>query len=255
MKNISSYSMPELLEIKGIIENENLRNQLYQEIKRRESNRTIDLEKYSSGRLPEFYEEYQEQCLRLLSELNYMDLSFLLNSGMFAAGNNYGGDFRFRTETKYKEKYQYNLHRSTIQGLDHYFVDHPEAIYYYEGLYNTLNYIKTSISILLHLKGDIESKEELFLDFKEKKYLVTKNLKDISEQLFNLRNKVPDSRLCVGNQSLSRNIHKYGENITGPQDRFISSIAFGSTLEKLNAGNYEEAERLLFVPQCKMLKK
>ncbi len=255
MKSISSYSLNELLEIKEMIENEKLRDQLYQEIKRRENNRTIDLEKYSSGRLPEFYEEYQEQCLRLLSELNYMDLRFLLDSGMFAAGNNYGGDFRFRTETKYKEKYQYSPHRSTIQGLDHYFVDHPEAIYYYEGLYNTLNYIKTSISTLLHSKGDIESKEELFLDFKEKKYLVTKNLKDISEQLFNLRNKVPDSRLCVGNQSLSRNIHKYGENITGPQDRFISSIAFGSTLEKLNDGNYEEAERLLFIPQCKMLKK
>lgn len=184
-----------------------------------------------------------------------MDLSFLLNSGMFDAGNNYGGDFRIRTGLKYKEKYQYNLYISTIQELDNYFINHPEAIYYYEGLYNTLNYIKTFASTMLNEKGDIESKEELFIDFQEKKYLVTKNLRDISGQLLNLRNKVPNSRLCVGNQSLIRNIHKYGENITGPQDRFISSIAFGGTLEKLKEGNYEEAERLLFVPQCKMLKK
>lgn len=208
------------------------------------------IKQYQSNRLPEFYEEYQEQCSKLLSELNYTDLSFLLNSGMFAAGNNYSGDFRFR-----KEKYQYDIYRSTIEELDRYFIDHPREIYCYEGLYNTLNYIKASISTMLNSKRNIETKEDLFLDFQEKRYLVTKNLGNISKQLFNLRNKVPNSRLCVGNQALTRNVNKSGENITGPQDRFISSIAFGSTLEKLKDKNYEEAERLLFVPQYKMLKK
>ena len=100
-----------------------------------------------------------------------------------------------------------------------------------------------------------EAKKDLFFDFDEKKELVTKNLKDISKHLFQLRQSVPNSRLCVGNQSLIKNTTKYGVTITKSQDKFISSIAFGSTLEKLKEGNYEETERLLFVPQCKMVKK
>ena len=251
MKSIESYSLSELLEIQKIIEDEKLKNKLYQEIELR-NNSMIDLEKYSSSRLPEFYEDYQEQCLKLLSELSFKDLSFLIDSASRSSGNNLDSHLSIVSALQeYMKRYQY---QEVIQTIDEYFIEHPEKIYFCEGVYNTLNYIKTSITIMLNSKRNIETKSDLFLDFAEKKYLVTKNLRDISEQLFCLRSRVPDSRLCIGNQALIKNAKKYGEIITRPQDKFISSIAFGSTLEKLKEGNYEEAERLLFVPQSKVQK-
>lgn len=45
MKNISSYNLSQLLEIKDIIENEELRKKLYQEIEERKNNSMIDLKK------------------------------------------------------------------------------------------------------------------------------------------------------------------------------------------------------------------
>ena len=252
MKSFSSYKLEDLLNMKEILENEELQKQLLKEIKLRENN-IVNIEQYKSNRLPEFYEEYKEQCLHLLSELSFMDLDFLIHPASRSARNNMGGQFYSVSELgSYVKNHQYTY---VIKTIDDFFLENPENVYYIEGLYNALNYIKTAISIMLHSKRKIETKHDLFLDFNEKKELVTKNLGDISKHLLQLRQSVPNSRLCVGNQALIKNATKYGVTITRPQIKFISSIAFGSTLEKLKDGNYEEAERLLFVPQCKMLKK
>lgn len=68
MKSISSYSLSELMDIKKIIEDEELKKRLYQEIEKRNQNK-INLEKYNSDRLPEFYERYRNQCLDLVLEI------------------------------------------------------------------------------------------------------------------------------------------------------------------------------------------
>ena len=252
MKNFSSYKLEDLVNMKKILENEELQKQLLREIELRE-NQTISIEQYASNRLPEFYEEYKDQCLKLLSELSFTELNFLIHSARYSAGNNLGG--YEEVVIGLREYIITNQYPTVVKTIDDYFIEKPEMIYFCEGVYNTLNYIKTAISVALNSKKGIEAKKDLFFDFDEKKELVTKNLKDISKHLFQLRQSVPNSRLCVVNQSLIKNTTKYGVTITKSQDKFISSIAFGSTLEKLKEGNYEETERLLFVPQCKMVKK
>lgn len=248
MKSISSYSLSELMNIKMIIEDEELKKRLYREIEKRNQNK-INLEKYNSDRLPEFYEHYSNQCLDLLSKLSFVDVKFLINSSICDAGNNCGGDFMSNLWKIFQSGY-YN-----IRIFDDYFTQNPDKIYYYEGFYNTLNYMKTYISTMLYLGNPIETKQDLFSDFDKKRQLVTENLRNVSEYLLDLRNQIVDSRLSVGNQALSKNACKSGTNITYHQNIFINSIAFGSTLEKLEDKNYEEATRLLFVPKCKTLKK
>jgi len=251
MVSLLNFNLDELKYIKEVLEKQELQKELDRLLAVKQSQPLL-VEQYLSSRLPGFYEDYQKQCLKLLSELSFTDVSFLINRASHSPGNNYGGHFYAASELReYMRNRQYP---DVIKTIDDYFNEYPEAIYYCEGLYNALNYIKTSVSTMLS-QGSVETKDDLFLDFNEKKIIVTKNLKDISEHLLSLRSSVPNSRLCIGNHSLIRNADKYGECITRPQDQFISSIAFGSTLEKLKDGNYEESERLLFVPQCKMLKK
>ncbi len=254
MKTLSSLSLDELQLMKEVLEKEELQGELNRLLETKQAQPLL-VEQYQSSRLPEFYQDYQEQCVKLLSELSYFDLHFLMHTARCSAGNNCGGDFRFSEGQNFSAEYHCYFTEASIQLLDDYFSNHPEKIYYFEGLYNTINYIKTFVSTMLNSGKNIETPDDLLIDFKEKKQIVTKNIGNISTHLLSLRNSVPNSRLCVGNQGLTRNVGKYGETITGPQERFISSIAFGSTLEKLKEENYEEAERLLFVPQCKMLKK
>lgn len=249
MKSISSYSLSELLEIKEIIENEELRKKVYQEIQQKNSMKGINFEQYSSARLPEFYDVYRDHCLKIFNQLNFTDVSFLMNRACRENANNCGGDFKFQQFQVYQESY------TSMQRMDSFFLEDSRNIYYYEGVYNAINYIKTYISTMLYHNQKIENKDDLFRDFEEKKKLVTTNLKDISEYLLRIRTEVMDSRLCIGNHALSKNANKSGEFLSKNQLYFISSIAFGSTLEKLKEENYEEAARLLFVPQCKVLKK
>lgn len=252
MKSLSNLSLEELKFIKEVLESEKLRNELNQEIERK-THSTVDLRNYSSSRLPEFYEEYKEKCMKLLDELTYTDVSYLIMPAITDYGNNYGIDFRYHPDPTVAKIYRES--HNHIRILDNLFEEKSSLIYYYEGIHNTLNYMKTYMSTMLNSGQNIETKADLFLDFEEKKKLITTNFKSIAEYLLHVRNQVPNSRLSVNNHVLVKNANKRSGNVTHRQSLFISAIAFGSTLEKLKEENYEEATRLLFVPQCKMLKK
>lgn len=74
------------------------------------------------------------------------------------------------------------------------------------------------------------SREQLI----QKLLIVTENLAPIATELFTERNQIPNAKIAVCNQSLSRNANKKTEGgITLPQQIFIEAIAYGTTLEKL----------------------
>lgn len=242
MRTFSNMSLKELVEIREILENEELLAQFYQELKRKEHNIVLPGE-YQSNRLPSFYKGYQEQCNRLIIQLNRKDIPFLINKAFHDVGNNYVGHIYLNNSVLYKELL------GSLAPLEKFFEENSENILDYEGIYNTLNYIKTYICNCLYEGEKIETKEDLFCNFDEKRKLVLKNIKTIAEELIKLRSQLPNSRLCIANHGLIKMMNKTGYTMTRNQDDFISAVAFGSTLRRLKEEDYKEAERLLFIPQ------
>jgi len=145
-----------------------------------------------------------------------------------------------------------NIYQSGWKSLNQFepfFKENSSNIYLYEGVFNTWNYIKTSICNKLDKEKNINTKEDLLKDYKERQELVKISIRNISKELLNLRLQVPNSRLSVANQGLNRTANKIGEQVTYNQKLFIQALAFGMSLEDLQKKNYEGAKRLLYVPR------
>ncbi len=250
MQTLTHLKLEELMFIKKIVESNKLQEELNKIIEMRQ-NESLCAREYQSGRLPEFYEEYQEECYDILSKIGANDVDFLYCS-YINAGNNAGGDFRI---THYKRgnltREEYYKIYTDLSCLEDFFNRDPMNIYLYEGVYNTLNYIKTSICSELRRGKVINNKDDLFAGYEEKQEIITKAIREISKELLMLRIQVPNSRLSVCNQGLYKMSKKTSEAITKSQEHFINAVAFGSSLENLKESDYSEAKRLLFVPQEK----
>lgn len=155
--------------------------------------------------------------------------------------------------TNIKNKDELRKRCMTLAGLDDIFKNNRN-IYFYEGAYNTFKYIKTYLRKVL-IDDDSKSDEELIyknIDLKTK--IVTENLKEIANELLELRNSIPYSRLSIINSSLYKTANKKtGCEITINEQTLIDCIAFGSTLEELEKGNYEEAKQLIYIPHEKIV--
>jgi len=73
--DLSKLPLEELLIIRKIVESQELQIELEKVIEKKEQEKLLP-EEYQSDRLPEFYSQYEEQCLELLSQLNYYDVEF-----------------------------------------------------------------------------------------------------------------------------------------------------------------------------------
>ena len=62
-------------------------------------------------------------------------------------------------------------------------------------------------------------------------------------------------RLCIANAGLSKTANKTGEQFNVQQSLFIDALAFGTTLEKIENGDYEDYKKLLYLPKGKELNK
>ncbi len=244
MSLLSNLQLEELLFLKELIENKELQEELNQLLEIKE-NQSMFPSEYQSNRLPEYYEQYKEQCSYLLSQLTADDVPFVPLCAYMDSGNNKGGWFCMQ------EKHAYYSAQNNIGYLEHFFDENDKNIYLYEGTYNTLNYLRTAICIALKDGKTIECKKDLMKDQEEKREIATKALSQIAKELLFLRESVPNSRLSITNQGLSRMAKKTSASLSRYQKLFIDAIAFGSNLENLKDGNYNEAKRLLFVPQSK----
>jgi len=125
----------------------------------------------------------------------------------------------------------------------------------YQGAYTVYQYVKRYLMEVLKDEMPQADHELVYKDYNQKLEFVLANLSNIASYLLHIREQIPDSRLAICNQSLSRTAKKLaGTNISYNQTVFAKGIAFGTTLEKLTDGNYEEAEQLIFLPHQKILK-
>lgn len=125
----------------------------------------------------------------------------------------------------------------------------------YQGTYTVYSYVKRVLKEALRDEISQSDKEIIYKDYNQKLDLVLDNLSGIASYLLNIREQIPNSRLALCNSGLSKVARKEPETgITFNQNIFASGIALGTTLEKLEAGNYEDAKRLIFIPHQNLLK-
>ena len=246
MSILANLTLEELTYLEAMINNQalELQSELNNLIEEKRNQKAL-LNQYQSSRLPEYYEQYKDQCSFLLSQLTERDVPFFTFCAYKDAGNNKGGWLDICLMNPI----------NNIGNLEKFFDENDGNIYLYEGAYNTLNYLKSSICTLLKDGKRIECKDDLMKDQEEKQVIITKSLRQIAEELLLLRESVPRSRLSVANQGLSRTAKKTSTSLTFTQNLFIEAIALGSSLEDLKVGNYDAAKRLLFVPQPRRIEK
>lgn len=142
----------------------------------------------------------------------------------------------------------------TLAYLDEFFKDINNCLDY-QGSYTTYKYVKSYLKENL-IEDSKESDYDLvYKNFNRKILLATENLVPIANELLVLRESIPNSRISVCNQGLKKATKKIPNSpITFDQQIFINAIAFGTTEEKLEAKNYEDAKKLLFLPHQKITK-
>lgn len=142
----------------------------------------------------------------------------------------------------------------TLAYLDEFFKDFNNCLDY-QGSYTTYKYVKSYLKEVL-IEDSKESDYDLvYKNFNRKIHLATENLVPIANELLTLRESIPNSRISVCNQGLKKTSKKVPRSpITFDQQIFINAIAFGTTKEKLETKNYEDAKRLLYLPHQKITK-
>lgn len=134
--------------------------------------------------------------------------------------------------------------------LDNFFKD-EEMIKKYEGVFNTYMYIREYIFARLS-EDQTFSKDNVFDDFDEKAQIVIDNFKDISSYLLSVRESINGLRLSFGNTKIAYNSRKDDKEFTDYQKLFINGLAFGTTKEKLENGDYTDLARIIYLPKNKV---
>lgn len=233
-----------------------------------------------------------ERLKKYLEETDIREFDFLFRSLNYMAGNNQKGKLSFQrlllldndvkkigleynitSEQKLNEilrnyifyhKSHLFLENATIKEvmkratklsyLDEFFIN-IDNVLDYQGAYTVYSYIKRFLKEVL--KDDVPQtdKELIYKDYNQKLELVLNNLSHIASYLLDIKKQIPNSRLALCNQSLSRLAKKIpGTNISFGQNIFAKGIAFGTTLEKLKNENYEDIKGLIFLPHQNLLK-
>lgn len=200
--------------------------------------------------------------------LSFYDL-LLLNEEVQKIGQEYGitskeklwkvlSDYNYyRKQHPFLENDRVNeimLKVPTLAYLDEIFKDINNVLAY-QGSYTVYQYVKSYLREVLK-EGLPETDDDLiYKDFEQKIEIVLSNLSSVATYLLNIRDQIPNSKLAICNHGLSRTARKIeGTGISQDQKVFAKSIAFGTTLEKLQDGNYEDAKSLIFIPHQNLFK-
>lgn len=198
---------------------------------------------FSSDRMPYYKEENRKQCIELLKEIKLNELPFL-ESAMTrdAKGVNL---WSFLPLSKIDKNLTHD--ECTLLFLENFFKD-KDYIEGHEGVYNTLNYIKNYIYYLLINNNNL-NKEDIFIDYDDKYKIVTEQISEIANYLYELRKTDIELKLSIGNAGLYNTTKRIdtAKPLSRFQKRFVSAIAFGTSYEKLEKRNYEDCKRLLFI--------
>lgn len=142
----------------------------------------------------------------------------------------------------------------TLAYLDEIFKN-MDNVLSYQGSYTVYQYVKRYLKEVLKDEMPQTDNELIYKDYNQKLELVLANISNVSSYLLDKREQIPNSRLALSNHGLSRMARKLaGTSISFEQNVFAKGIAFGTTLEKLEDGNYEDSKRLIFLPHQKIFK-
>lgn len=131
--------------------------------------------------------------------------------------------------------------------LDEFFLD-DRNIKECEGTYNSYMFIKEYIYQLLNLYPDV-TVDDLFSGLDSKKDLVTQYFQEICIYLYTLRESIPKARLSAFNPKISFASKYRHEKLDRDYSLFADMLAFGTTLEKLQNKDFEDYQRIIYVPR------
>jgi len=124
----------------------------------------------------------------------------------------------------------------------------------YQGSFITYSYVKSFLKKVLASEEHIANNTLIYQDYDKKIKLVTENLTDIASSLLEYRERFPNSRLAIYNQGLRKIINKESNSpLSFNQKIFIEALAYGTTFEKLESKNYEDAKKLIYIPHQKIV--
>lgn len=273
-KFLEELTYKELKELESVLLEENKRKEFMEEIKNRKIEIARIIPVFNSDSVPNYDSRLENKCSKVLENILVNELPFFLGSmrsprnTMFS--NFYDIEEHYESQAKVNDdlrlllqisSHLYFYYRNNIlpsetlrlKKVDDIFKNNPTLQGELIGPYNMLNYIKDYIYSLLKQNPNID-REDVFKDYSEKKELVNLRLRDISSYLLEIRNGT-NLKLCICNLSLSKNAEKVSKHNTADQDLFIDTLAFGTTLEKIKNRNYEDYQKLFYLPQGKKLMK
>lgn len=277
LKNIYEQEKIKLSDTKEILlqKKKNLYNQVIENIKREIDSST------NNSRLQKY-----------LEKTYIKEFDFLYRSLYFMAGNNQKGYLSFQElllldEEVRKIGLEYGITSKDklckiLCDYNFYHIEHPflendkvreviarvqtlayldeifkniDNVLAYQGSFTAYQYVKGYLKEVLKEEIPQTDNELVYRDYHQKLELALANLSNIASYLLNIRNQIPDSRLAICNQGLTRTSKKIsGTSISFDQKVFARGIAFGTTLENLQDGNYEDSKSLIYIPHQKLLK-
>ena len=118
-----------------------------------------------------------------------------------------------------------------------------DNVYAYQSIYNVFLYITNTLNNVLK---DIE----VFTDeeCEAKKKIIIENLRDIANYLSSYRDSIPNAKLSLANNSISKMPSQKLDVITFNVSTLVDAISFGTSLEKLEKKDYEDCKSLVFIP-------
>ncbi len=284
-KFLEELTYKELKELESVLLEENKRKEFMGEIEKIK-NRKIEIARiyeknsvnpiFNSDSVPNYDSQLENKCNKVLKNILVNELPFLLES-MRSPKNTMFSDFcdmerYYKSQVKLNDDLRLFLRLSSylyfyykdnkiiypgealkLKKVDDIFKNNPILQEELIGPYNMLNYIKNYIYFLLKQNPNIDRKD-VFKDYSEKKELVSLRLGDISAYLSEIKNGT-NLKLCIFNNALSKSVNKVREKNTMSQSLFIDALAFGTTLEKIENRDYEDYQKLFYLPQGKKLMK
>lgn len=121
----------------------------------------------------------------------------------------------------------------------------------YESVFNTYMYIREYIFSQLK-ENESFTKDNVFDDIDEKTQIIIDNFRDICSYLLSVREVIDGLRLFFGDTKIAYNSKKEDKEFTEYQRTFINGLAFGTTKEKLENGDYTDLSRIIYLPKNKV---
>lgn len=258
---INKLNSTQLKELESIILDENLRESFLKEINliiSSKENRNNNSNVFAVEEIPYYDEKLESKCFDILEQISIENFYFLTRSfvekgnGESLFANKAVLDYLVDCSGVSRKILMMVFENPNICGHNLYlsifekFFSEENLQNRYKRSFNIYNYIKSYIYQCLRSESSVD-RETIFKDYGLKQLIVERKLQEIAAYLMEMRGN-GDLKCSVANAGLSRTAKKVSGKVTFYQKRLIEAVAFGTTLEKLENGNYEDSKKLIYLP-------